>query len=70
MDITLAGEMDGIDAAISLQEMGLPVIFASAHTDPAILARGSKANPLGWLFKPFDQGKMIEAVSAALARAK
>lgn len=70
MDITLAGQMDGIDAAMALREMGLPVIFASAHTDPKTLARGAKANPLGWLSKPFDQLAMVSAVSAALADAK
>lgn len=69
MDITLAGRMDGIDAAMALQEMGLSVIFASAHSDPKTLARGVKANPLGWLSKPFDQPAMVRAVSAALASA-
>jgi CheY-like chemotaxis protein len=69
MDITLASRMDGIDAAIALREMGLPVIFTSAHTDPKTLARGAKANPLGWLSKPFDQHAMVRAVSTALASA-
>lgn len=69
MDITLAGPMDGIDAAMALREMGLPVIFASAHTDPKTLARGAEAHPLAWLSKPFDQLAMVRAVSAALASA-
>lgn len=67
MDITLASQMDGVEAAIALRAMELPVIFTSAHTDPKTLARGAKANPLGWLAKPFDQHAMVQAVSAALA---
>lgn len=69
MDITLAGQMDGIDAAIILREMSIPVIFASAHTDQKTLARGAEANPLAWLSKPFDQLVMLRIVAAALASA-
>jgi len=65
MDITLGGKMDGIEAAIALREMGLPVIFASAHSDPPMLARGAMANPLAWLTKPFDQVAMTRAMSRA-----
>jgi CheY-like chemotaxis protein len=48
MDIRLAGEMDGIEAALALRAQGIGSIFASANSDAGTLARGEAAQPLGW----------------------
>src|SRR5262245_26970869 len=44
MDIRLAGEKDGIDAALDLyRELGIRSIFASAHVEPHYRQRAAAA---------------------------
>jgi len=67
LDIRLAGARDGIDLAIELRKkLNIPSIFASAHSDPETLRRAEKAQPKGWLHKPYSEVALIEAVKAAL----
>src|SRR4051794_18356006 len=50
MDIRLAGNSDGIEAAISLAKLyNVPSIFATAHVDDHTRQRGQAANPRGWI---------------------
>lgn len=66
MDIRLAGALDGIDTAILLRGMDIDCVFASAHHDAGIQARGAPAQPRGWLVKPFTDAQLIETVRLAL----
>jgi two-component system, response regulator PdtaR len=66
MDIRLASERDGIDAAIAIRErFGIRCIFASANIDPENRKRADAAEALGWLPKPYSPEMLIEAVTAA-----
>jgi CheY-like chemotaxis protein len=68
MDIHLAGEMDGVDAALRLfKDQGIRCIFATAHHDPEVRRRAQAAEPLGWLPKPYSMPAMLEAVRQGLA---
>jgi CheY-like chemotaxis protein len=68
MDIRLAGEMDGVDAALTLfREHAIRCIFATAHHDPDVRRRAAPAEPLGWLQKPYTMPAMLEAVRHGLA---
>lgn len=67
MDIRLAGALDGIDTAVALHGMNIASLFASAHCDDAIRARGAAADPRGWLVKPFTDAQLLDAVHLALA---
>lgn len=67
MDIRLAGEMDGVDAAIELAAQGIRCIFVTAHSDPGTKQRGEKASPYGWVEKPFSTAQLLNAISAALS---
>ena len=70
LDIHLAGVMDGIEAALEVrQRYGTPVVFLTAHADPATLERARAANPLGYLRKPFDERDLHVAVELALTKA-
>jgi two-component system, response regulator PdtaR len=63
MDIRLAGERDGIDAAAELfSKLGIRSIFASAHNDPDIRKRGDAAHPFGWLQKPYSAESLIALI--------
>ncbi len=66
MDIRLAGKLDGIETAVTLHDQGIVSLFASAHFDAAMKARGAKAEPAGWLVKPFSDVEIIDAVRHAL----
>lgn len=69
MDIRLAGQRDGIDAAGDLyRELGLRCIFATAHDDQRTRARAEPFSPLGWLTKPYTMASLVNLARAALAR--
>jgi CheY-like chemotaxis protein len=72
MDIRLAGSRDGIDAAAEIRtRLGIPSLFATAHSDAATRARGDNAaSPLGWLTKPYTQSEVTTAVTEAIAKTK
>lgn len=68
MDIRLAGDRDGVDAAIELfDRLGVPSIFASAHGDARTRKRAARAKPRGWLQKPYSAEALVALVDAALA---
>jgi diguanylate cyclase (GGDEF)-like protein/PAS domain S-box-containing protein len=67
MDIRLPGGMSGIEAAIRVrQEFDIPVVFLTAHADEETLAQARKAEPYGYLLKPFQERDLRIAVEMAL----
>jgi DNA-binding NarL/FixJ family response regulator len=68
MDIRLAGERDGVDAALEIERrLGIRSLFASAHGDHEVRARAAAARPLGWIGKPYRVTALVAAVRHALA---
>jgi two-component system, response regulator PdtaR len=71
MDIRLAGQRDGVDAAIELfAEHGIRSIFATAHTDQSVIQRAAPANPIAWLQKPYSTESLVATVREALRRSQ
>jgi two-component system, response regulator PdtaR len=69
MDIRLASQRDGIDAAAELfKELGIRSIFATAHDDPHTRRRAEHCAPLGWLAKPYTTTSLVISVVEALSR--
>jgi two-component system, response regulator PdtaR len=67
MDIRLASERDGIDAALEIfRTLGIRSLFASAHVDAQVRARAKAARPLGWVAKPYRVETLLAAVGDAL----
>src|SRR6185503_15186650 len=67
MDIKLAGDVDGIEAASRIQtELATPVIFVSAHSDEATLTRAKATGPYGYLIKPFEPTELRTTIEVAL----
>lgn len=55
MDISLAGDMDGIDAAARIYEFRkIPVLFMTGYSRRDFADRVEKLNPLGFLNKPVE----------------
>jgi DNA-binding NtrC family response regulator len=70
MDIHLQGPVDGVEAACRLRSRhDAGVVFITAHADDATLARAQRAEPLGYLVKPFEAVDVKAAlVTASAAR--
>ena len=69
MDITLKGEMDGIETAGQIKKnFNIPVIFVSSHTDEEILSRAKAVNPDGFIKKPFDDDALRIAIELGLKK--
>jgi DNA-binding NarL/FixJ family response regulator len=67
MDIRLASDRDGVDAALEIyRTLGIRSIFASAHGDAQVRARAEPAQPLGWVAKPYRVETLLKAVEEAL----
>ena len=68
MDIRLAGQRDGIEAAGDLfRELGVRCIFATAHDDQRTRSRAEPFAPLGWLAKPYTMAPLIASVRQAIS---
>lgn len=69
MDIMLAGEMSGIDAANTIrEELDIPVIFLSAYSNDELIHSAKKAHPYGYIIKPFDAKILKINLDMAFAR--
>ena len=67
MDIRLEGERDGIDTATELvAELGVPVVYLTAHSDERTLERAVRTEPYGYLLKPVNPRELRTAVELAL----
>jgi signal transduction histidine kinase len=67
MDIWLKGAMDGIEAADAIRRrQDVPVIYLSAHSDAATLARAKLTDPFGYILKPFDERELATQIEMAL----
>lgn len=79
MDIELAGEMDGIEAAEQIRERyGIPVIYLTAYSDSSTVQRAKITEPSGYilkepygfLHKPFEESELNTAIEITLFRHK
>jgi two-component system cell cycle sensor histidine kinase/response regulator CckA len=69
MDIHLQGAMDGIEVAAAIRLLSdVPIIFLTAHADPATRARVRALAPYGYLIKPFDDRLLEVTLEMALTR--
>ncbi|MDG1207425.1 MAG: EAL domain-containing protein [Pseudomonadales bacterium] len=67
MDIHLADEIDGIEAAVRIrQTMEVPVIFCTAYADEETLERAKISTPYGYVLKPFDNRELEINIEIAL----
>jgi CheY-like chemotaxis protein len=53
MDIRIQGDIDGITTAeLVRRQLGIPVVYLTAHGDPETLERAKGTAPVGYLIKP------------------
>ncbi len=69
MDIRLAGDIDGIEAASRIRvNIDAPIVFITAYGDEQSLERAQVTSPFGYLLKPFDPLSLHAAIEIALQR--
>jgi PAS domain S-box-containing protein len=69
MDIRLAGEMDGVEAAQHIRaHFNIPVIYLTAYADVSTLERAKITEPFGYILKPFEERELHTAIEMALYR--
>ncbi len=67
MDIRLAGEMDGIQAAdIIHSNHDIPVVFLTAHLDEDSMRRAMSTDPAGYVPKPTSERELRGTIEMAL----
>ncbi|PSB01125.1 GGDEF domain-containing response regulator [Merismopedia glauca] len=67
MDIRLLGEMDGISTAqIVVDQLDIPIVYLTAHSDETTLARAKLTHPYGYLIKPFEERELRAVIEIAL----
>ena len=66
LDISLKGEMDGIDIATIIRDKyKLPFIFITAFSDTITLERAKYTMPYGYIVKPFKDKDLLAAIEMA-----
>jgi CheY-like chemotaxis protein len=67
MDINLTGDMDGIEAARRMQELGQrAIIFITGYSSGDLLERARALNPAAIFIKPVNPQSLKNAIEAAI----
>jgi PAS domain S-box-containing protein len=71
MDISLKGEMDGVEAAQQIRASSdIPIIFLTAYADDEKIERSKRSDPFGYIIKPFDERELKVALETGLHKAR
>ncbi len=69
MDIKLAGDIDGIDAAAKISTFSdVPVIYLTAFNNDSTLAKAKITAPYGYLIKPVSDRELRASIEMASSR--
>lgn len=70
MDISLDGQIDGIETRKKLLEAGndLPTIFITGNPDETTRQRADRTNPLGFILKPWKQLQLEVTLRLAIGK--
>lgn len=67
MDICLAGEIDGVEAAGRIRaEQDIPIIYLTANADDKTLQRAEATHPTSYLLKPFRERELQICIEMSL----
>ena len=67
MDIQLAGELTGIEAAQAIRtHFALPIIFLTAFASDDTIGQAKLAEPFGYILKPFSERELSTVIEIAV----
>lgn len=70
MDILLKGDVNGIEAASMLKDVGIPVIYLTAISEKSTVQKAKLTEPYGYLIKPYDFSELKFTIELALYKFK
>lgn len=70
LDLRLAGQMNGVEAAKHMSALGITSLFVTANDDPSFRVPNDRLGSRGWLPKPFTTRDLLAAVTTALGGAE
>lgn len=71
MDIQLEGQMDGVEAAITIRKtMGVPVVYLTGTSDDQTIERAQRTEAFGYLHKPFHERNVHSTLQLALHKSE
>ncbi len=71
MDISLSGDMDGVEAARQFKIIhDIPVVFITAHSDMQTIERARDADCYGYVLKPIINAQVFAAIEMAMQRSR
>ncbi|MDZ7716984.1 MAG: response regulator [Balneolaceae bacterium] len=63
MDISLEGEIDGIEAMLEIRKFSdVPVVYITGNSDPYHIERAKKTNRLDYLTKPIEYDDLKKSI--------
>jgi CheY-like chemotaxis protein len=70
MDVTLDGDLDGIDAIKEIKKFmpGVPFVYLSSHMEDDIIERALETRPSGYIAKPFEDFELRMGIEIALRK--
>ena len=69
MDISIDGDMDGIETASRLpSDPSIPIIYLTAYSEEETLSRARQTKPYGYLLKPFSERELHATIQMAIER--
>jgi CheY-like chemotaxis protein len=67
IDISLSGEMDGIDLSDLIRtKYQIPVIFVTAYTETNTVKRAMETKPAAYITKPITDEELLSAIRKVL----
>lgn len=71
MDISLKGDIDGVQAAEAIWNyLQIPIVYCTGYSDANTLQRAKVTGSFGYLLKPFEQKNLYVTIETALQRHK
>jgi len=71
MDIMLQGKTNGVGAADQIySQYNIPIVYLTAYADETTLQKAKKAEPFGYLLKPFEERELQTTIEIALYKFK
>jgi diguanylate cyclase (GGDEF)-like protein/PAS domain S-box-containing protein len=71
MDIMLQNGSDGVEAATIIREKHrIPVVFLTAYADDTTIQRAKRAEPVGYVLKPFKERELLTTIDIGLYKSR
>ena len=69
MDIQLAGDIDGVEAATQIRDrFDIPLIYITANSDEATYQQAKVTAPSGYIIKPIRRKELGKTIDLALTQ--